>query len=86
MSTGCACTKMNRSLHETYGEEPDTTSKVLAGTADVITSPIQAVIWIYEGAKKPFTNEEKAEQNQRLDPIVKTPGDSVEAHGTQGHP
>ncbi len=39
-------------------------------------------------SRGPYTKKDLKylEQNQRFDPIVKTPVDEVEAQGTQGHP
>ena len=44
---------------------------------------ISSGAWAYLEAEE--LNKQKS-ANQRLDPIVKTPVDKVEAQGTQGHP
>ena len=45
ISVGCAFSRMNKSLYELYGEKPTTGSYILTGTMDVVTAPVQAVIY-----------------------------------------
>jgi glucan phosphoethanolaminetransferase (alkaline phosphatase superfamily) len=49
----------------------------------IILSTLFIGFLFYIGVKY---SEIKWKQNQRFDPIVKTPADEVEAQGTQGHP
>jgi DNA-directed RNA polymerase subunit RPC12/RpoP len=43
--SGCAFTQMNKSLHETYDEKPSAGSYAVTVPLDIITSPVQVVVY-----------------------------------------